>query len=84
MRLQDPMTEVINKALDLANENFTHNSISPTPPGFNMCIEDFMSLGIGRDVFGSIYFVFSTAIPCKFKYIYKYLLLFCDITRTSS
>ncbi|KAG5312436.1 OX2R protein, partial [Acromyrmex insinuator] len=65
MRLQDPMTEVINKALDLmASENITHNSISPIPPGFNMCIEDFMSLGIRRDVFGSIHFVFSTAIPC--------------------
>ncbi|XP_018376361.1 PREDICTED: uncharacterized protein LOC108769720 [Trachymyrmex cornetzi] len=65
MRLQDPMTEVINKALDLmASENFTHNSISPIPPGFNMCIEDFMSLGIRRDIFGSIHFVFSIAIPC--------------------
>ncbi|XP_018317978.1 gustatory receptor 10 [Mycetomoellerius zeteki] len=63
-RLQNPMTEVINKALDLASENFTHNSISPIPPGFNMCIEDFTSLGIKRDVFGSIHFVFSTAIPC--------------------
>ncbi|KYN41988.1 Orexin receptor type 2 [Trachymyrmex septentrionalis] len=65
MRLQDPMTKVINKALELmASENYTHNSISPTPPGFNMCIEDFTSLGIRRDVFGSIHFVFSTAIPC--------------------
>ncbi|KAG5321952.1 OX2R protein, partial [Pseudoatta argentina] len=65
MRLQNPMTEVINKALDLmASENITHNSISPIPPGFNMCIEDFMLLGIKRDVFGSIHFVFSTAIPC--------------------
>jgi len=66
MRFQNPMTEIINKTLDLmTSENFSLNSIS-IPPDFNMCTEDFISLGIRRDVFGSVYFLFSIAIPCKF------------------
>ncbi|XP_071561464.1 allatostatin-A receptor-like [Temnothorax nylanderi] len=66
MRFQNPMAEVINKTLDLmASENFSRNTISPIlPPDFYMCTEDFTSLGIRRDVFGNVHFLFSTTIPC--------------------
>ncbi|KAL0124827.1 hypothetical protein PUN28_006588 [Cardiocondyla obscurior] len=65
MKLQNPMEDIINKTLDLmANENFSRKTISPIPPDFYMCTEDFTSLGIHRNVFGGVHFLFSTAIPC--------------------
>ncbi|XP_011871842.1 PREDICTED: allatostatin-A receptor-like [Vollenhovia emeryi] len=66
MRFHNPMADLINKTFDLmmANENFSPNTIYPTPPDFYMCTEDFAPLGIRRDIFGSVHFLFSTAIPC--------------------
>ncbi|XP_011687172.1 PREDICTED: orexin receptor type 1-like isoform X2 [Wasmannia auropunctata] len=65
MKFHNPMKKVINMTLDLmASENFSHNSISPMPPDFNMCTEDLTSLGIRQDVFGNVCFLFSTAFPC--------------------
>ncbi|XP_036143181.1 allatostatin-A receptor isoform X2 [Monomorium pharaonis] len=65
MRFQNPMMDVIafwNETM--ARMNFSRNIISAIPPDFNMCIEDFMSLGIRQDIFGGVYFLFSIVIPC--------------------
>ncbi|XP_011157876.2 RYamide receptor-like isoform X2 [Solenopsis invicta] len=72
MRLQNPMADVIeywNKNVKSENfstaiENFSRNATSSIPPDFNMCIEDLTSLGIRQDVFGNVYFLFCTVIPC--------------------
>ncbi|XP_011688612.1 PREDICTED: pyroglutamylated RFamide peptide receptor-like [Wasmannia auropunctata] len=45
-------------------QNFSHNSSSPMPPDFNFCLSDYKSLGIQRDVFGTVFFLFFMVIPC--------------------